>query len=222
MCRGILRGNWRDRFRLPGNVRYAQRVCRRSFVRFAVGTLALAGGRLPRDCDTSRRLVVSLLSGLCRCDDPMCVLISWRSAGTNSVLLAQLMHAASTGSLVVFSPTARFRRSGNDMVCHLRRRIMGGRGRSGHRHARLIFLAQSLGVRNALAAQLTAHPQFVGVNRARIKRSWPSSSIDSQRPNQAIVREPRAEHIAPYCDPLPFDLLSRHPAHRDLARYSAR
>lgn len=35
---------------------------------------------------------------------PMRVLISWLSARTNSVLLAQLMHAASTGSLVVFSP----------------------------------------------------------------------------------------------------------------------
>ena len=34
----------------------------------------------------------------------MRVLISWLSTRTNSVVLAQLMHAASTGSLVVFSP----------------------------------------------------------------------------------------------------------------------
>jgi CAAX protease family protein len=34
----------------------------------------------------------------------MRVLISWLSARTNSVALAQLMHATSTGSLVVFSP----------------------------------------------------------------------------------------------------------------------
>lgn len=34
----------------------------------------------------------------------MRVLISWLSARTNSVALAQLMHAVSTGSLVVFSP----------------------------------------------------------------------------------------------------------------------
>lgn len=34
----------------------------------------------------------------------MRVLISWLSARTNSVVLAQLMHAVSTGSLVVFSP----------------------------------------------------------------------------------------------------------------------
>jgi membrane protease YdiL (CAAX protease family) len=34
----------------------------------------------------------------------MRVLISWLSARTNSIALAQLMHAVSTGSLVVFSP----------------------------------------------------------------------------------------------------------------------
>ncbi len=33
------------------------------------------------------------------------VLISWIYVHTRSVLLAQLMHASSTGSLVVFSPT---------------------------------------------------------------------------------------------------------------------
>jgi membrane protease YdiL (CAAX protease family) len=34
----------------------------------------------------------------------MRVLIAWIYAGTNSVLLAQLMHIASTGALVIFSP----------------------------------------------------------------------------------------------------------------------
>jgi hypothetical protein len=36
----------------------------------------------------------------------MRVLISWLYAQTRSVLLAQLMHACSTGALVVFSPPA--------------------------------------------------------------------------------------------------------------------
>jgi len=35
----------------------------------------------------------------------MRVLISWVYSNTNSVLLAQLLHAASTGSLVIFSPS---------------------------------------------------------------------------------------------------------------------
>lgn len=36
----------------------------------------------------------------------MRVLIAWLYSNTNSVLLTQLMHACSTGSLVVFSPPA--------------------------------------------------------------------------------------------------------------------
>lgn len=34
----------------------------------------------------------------------MRVLIAWMYANTKSILLAQLMHASSTGSLVIFSP----------------------------------------------------------------------------------------------------------------------
>jgi hypothetical protein len=34
----------------------------------------------------------------------MRVLIAWVYSNTNSVLLAQLLHASSTGSLVIFSP----------------------------------------------------------------------------------------------------------------------
>ena len=34
----------------------------------------------------------------------MRVLIAWTYTNTNSILLAQLLHATSTGSLVVFSP----------------------------------------------------------------------------------------------------------------------
>ncbi len=34
----------------------------------------------------------------------MRVLIAWTYSNTNSVLLAQLLHASSTGSLAVFSP----------------------------------------------------------------------------------------------------------------------
>jgi uncharacterized protein len=34
----------------------------------------------------------------------MRVLIAWIYSNTNSILLSQLLHAASTGSLVIFSP----------------------------------------------------------------------------------------------------------------------
>src|SRR5262249_39280873 len=104
MCRGILRGNWRDRFCLPWNVRSAPRVFRGSFLRFAVGLWHLPvvdylGTATPHGAYWYRFFLAFAAAMT-----PMRVLISWRSARTNSVLLAQLRHAASTGSLVVFSP----------------------------------------------------------------------------------------------------------------------
>jgi hypothetical protein len=88
----------------------------------------------------------------------MRVLISWLYINTKSVLIAQLMHIGSTGSLVIFSPPAVSASQEVTMVRTLRNRPLDRRP---HRSKKIRHPPLAL---SASVKRLPAHPvNYLGV-----------------------------------------------------------